>query len=358
MTTVASLFERNLSRGPSFDVIRLLAAFVVLASHSAVVVGRNVIPDFSNRQISLGGLAVAVFFVLSGFVVMESFKRDPNPFSFLRKRALRIYPALILLVLVTVFVLGPLLTAVPLGSYFSSRLTGLYLLNGIVPFNYLLPGVFADNPTHVVNGSLWTLRYEIICYAAVALFGARFLARPVLVVVIALAAEALMPTLWILFRHGGAGFVANEILQAGTTVGYFFGGAAISLFSARIPVGARHVALACALVAVSLATYGFYFVFPFAGAYLVVVLGNSKVLAFTGLRRGFLSGDFSYGFYIFAFPIQQIVRQSFGDAAGFWTVLFVSLPIVLALAMLSWHFVEKPALRLKHRGGGLLAGTA
>ncbi|MEJ0044484.1 MAG: acyltransferase [Rhizomicrobium sp.] len=341
-------------------MIRLFAAVMVLVSHSAIVTHQNVIPNFAHSVVSLGAVAVAVFFVLSGFVITESFRRDRRPIAFLRKRALRIYPALIVVVLLTVFVLGPLVTTLPLGAYFSSKTTGLYLLNAIIPFNHALPGVFATNPEDMVNASLWTIRFEIICYMAVALFGTLFLARPWIAVAIALGCGLAMEGLLVLavLRHHGGGFVMEQASHGLTVTGYFFGGASLSLFAAKVPVGAAWIAAALAGLAVALATPAFFVLFPFVGAYLVVVLGNSRLLAFPAVRRGILAGDFSYGFYLFAFPIQQLVYLLLGPAAGFWTVLLVSLPVVLALAMLSWHFIEKPVLDLKHGGNNLIPRAA
>jgi peptidoglycan/LPS O-acetylase OafA/YrhL len=358
--TIATVFDDNAGHGPSFDMIRLAAAAAVLVSHSAAVSGQKGITNFSNGQISLGALAVAVFFAMSGFVVMESFKRDPRPVVFLRKRALRIYPALVLLVLLSVFVLGPLLTTVPLGSYFSSKVTGLYLLNAILPFSYDLPGVFTTNPVSWVNGSLWTLRYEILCYLVVVVFGAKFVARPYLALAVALTGAVVSEGLLLvdMYRHASHGFIEGQIWQCGTALANFFGGACMALFSDKIFVSTPRIGVALALFVLSLASYGFLFIFPAVGAYLIVVLGNTKALEFAGIRRGFLAGDFSYGLYIVAFPVQQLVRLWLGEAAGFWTILCVSLPIALGLAMLSWHFVEKPFLRLKYRTGRLIQRTA
>lgn len=108
------------------------------------------------------------------------------------------------------------------------------------------------------------------------------------------------------------------------------------------------VVAALAAVVLSLKFGGFYLVFPFAGAYLVAVLGNSRVLEFARIRRSFLAGDFSYGTYIIAFPVQQAVNAAMGAASSAWNNLAISVPITLVLAMLSWHFIEQPCLRLKY----------
>ena len=348
--TIASMFEGNGSSGPSFDMIRLSAALAVMVGHAFVVTGtrNHAFEVVSSGQVTLGGLAVGVFFVLSGYVITESLKRDPRPLAFLRKRLLRIYPALVAVVLATVFILGPAMTALPLGAYFADGRTALYLLNAVVPFNYHLPGVFTSNPIDTVNGSLWTLRYELLLYAVVALCAASILTRRSRVLAVACLCILLSGAGAMVQEHGG--MVEHQFRELATTGSYFFSGAVMSLYAEEIAVNAATVGVAAALVAASLLLSGFYFVFPLAGAYLVAALGNSRLLDASHFRRGVLAGDFSYGVYIAAFPVEQAVRQWAGAAATWWSVLAISAPLVLALAMLSWHFIERPSLRLKYAG--------
>ena len=344
------MFEGNGRVGPSFDMIRLSAALAVMVSHAFMVTGSrdDAFEVVSNGQVTLGGLAVGVFFVLSGYVITESLKRDPRPLAFLRKRLLRIYPALIALVLATVFILGPAMTALPLTAYFADGRTSLYLLNAIVPFNYHLPGVFTANPLDTINGSLWTLRYELMFYAVMALGAAAFLARRGRIAVIAALCIMASGAAVMIPEHGG--MLEHQGRELMMTASYFFCGASISLYAESIPVNTVSVGAAAGLLAVSLLYSGFYFVFPLAGAYLVAVLGNSSLLDASRWRRGIFAGDFSYGLYIAAFPVEQMIRQWAGDAATWWSVLLISAPLVLALAMLSWHFIERPSLRLKYAG--------
>ena len=355
MRTVASIFEENGRRGPSFDMIRLFAAFMVMVSHAYLTTGTSAfwVHEIGDGQFSIGGLAVAIFFVLSGYVIMESFRRDPHPWRFARKRALRIYPALVAVVVLTALVVGPLMTTLPVGTYFSEPLTAAYLLHAIVPLWEHLPGVFTGNPAHYVNGSLWTIRWELGCYVLVALFGAGFVTRRNLVLgltVAAVLASGVVTTLPRLHIHGAAIAEARTIVAGLPLVACFLGGCTVSLFAEKLPVSWPVIALATAVLVFSCVAFGFYFVFPLLGAYLVVVLGNLRILEFARLRRGIFAGDFSYGVYIVAFPVQQIVRQLLGGACTWWVSLLISLPVTLGLAMLSWHFIEKPCLRLKYAG--------
>ena len=156
-----------------FDILRLLAAWLVLFSHCFPLGARpNSEPLASTLGIdTLGGVGVAIFFVLSGYLVTLSVERSPNLLEFARRRVLRIYPGLVAICLLCVLVLGPLLTMLPQAVYWHHGLTWSYLQTASAwIIQYPLPGVFTSNPLPMaVNGALWSLPYEISCYLALAL---------------------------------------------------------------------------------------------------------------------------------------------------------------------------------------------
>ena len=152
--TLGQLIETRGSRTNHFDIMRLTAALLVVFSHSfnlshGKVLGKQYEPlmQLSKGQITLGGLAVLVFFVISGFLITASFDKDKNVLSFCQKRFLRIYPGLIVVVLLTALVLGPLMTELPLWEYFKKPETYNYLVNniGFIRYQDFLPGVFEHN---------------------------------------------------------------------------------------------------------------------------------------------------------------------------------------------------------------------
>lgn len=357
--TIATWFEANGRRGPSFDMIRLFAALMVMYSHSFMVTrSDDWLWPHITRQASPGRLAVAVFFVLSGYLVMSSFEADPRPLQFLRNRVLRVYPALITVLLATAFVLGPIFTTLPLSAYFAAKGTSAYLLSVIFPTKQVLPGVFELLPNTDVNGSLWSLRFELACYAGIALMGSYFLVRRGYLLALACAMTLLMNVLIFGAQHLRGGELLRQILLGGPMVACFLGGACVARFADVLAVNRWTVLGAAAVTALALKFGGLFLVFPFAGAYLVAVLGNSRLLAFPSRRKGIFAGDFSYGVYVIAFPVQQSVRYVLGDGCTWWRLMIVALPVVLVLAVLSWHFVEKPFLRLKHSGFGSLQRVA
>jgi hypothetical protein len=144
-------------RWNAFDQLRLLGAILVIYGHSYVLFGRPV-PTFAANTVST--LGVKIFFCISGYLVAVSWLRDPHLLRFLARRSLRIFPALIVVTLLTTFVLGPALTKMPLSRYFSEVGTYAYLNNIRLYITYFLPGVFegtsplANAPSPPVNSGV------------------------------------------------------------------------------------------------------------------------------------------------------------------------------------------------------------
>src|SRR5579863_8718431 len=178
-------------RANNFDAVRLLAALSVVFSHSFLIAegseAREWLVRLSGNQCVLGLLGVFVFFMISGYLVTESWCRRPAPGQFALRRTLRIYPGLVVNALVCGLVAGPLISALPLRGYFHDAALRDFFHKVLTlnPGPLHLPGVlFADNSVGpLINGSLWTLRYEAMMYAMVLLLGmARLLRLPVAVI--------------------------------------------------------------------------------------------------------------------------------------------------------------------------------
>ena len=172
-------------RRNNFDALRLIAALSVVFSHSFLIAeGSEANEPFvwlSGNQCILGLVGVFVFFVISGYLVTESWCRSPLPGHFALRRGLRIYPGLMVNVALCALLLGPLVTSLPLGAYFSSPELRDFVVKTVTlnPGPLALPGVlFADNAVGLhINGSLWTLRYEIMMYLMIVMLGMARLLR-------------------------------------------------------------------------------------------------------------------------------------------------------------------------------------
>lgn len=327
----------------SWDLLRLVAATMVLYSHQYALLGLAE-PSFMGWT-SFGAAGVAIFFFLSGFLVWSSWQRDPNAWRFVMRRSLRIFPALWVVCLLSVFVLGPLVSVLPVGEYFASGTTWRYLETGLLNLPKILPGVFSTNAIPlVVNGSLWTLPLEFLCYVSVAVVGLAALHMERFRSV----ALSLCLLGFVLAACYGSRLVGDRYAPHFEMAAMFWWGV---FYGSCIKWPRQRLSLAIAGVAlVSFAILGEGTLLRLA---LLVFIGavvhvSGKLAAGATLTNAV--GDISYGVYILAFPVQQLVAQ-WGRQQG-WnmgTYFSVSLLATYALAYLSWHCVEKRALLFKPR---------
>jgi peptidoglycan/LPS O-acetylase OafA/YrhL len=334
------LGDRLGSRDNNFDLLRLLAAWSVLVSHSFALTGHA--EPLHQFGTTLGNVGVLVFFAVSGLLIRRSWEFDPSPRAFWTKRALRLLPALVTIGLLTAFVLGPLATTLSMGSYFSSVETWVYPLRVslLYPFGAGLPGVFEDNIyAGAVNGPLWSLPVEVFAYLVLFLLGLAGLLRHRAVVVGVAVLSLAWAAVWVPSTSDAVG--AIYVLSA------FAVGAAVYSYADRV-VLAWPVALALLPVCV-LAGLGpeplRVVVWTLAAVYLSYWFAYGLPHIGRVVSR---TGDASYGVYIWAFPVQQLLVQEV-DGIGPWGVILLATPIVWLLAMASWHLVEHPALRHKPR---------
>ncbi len=345
--TLADALAAHGGRAPNFDAIRLFAATLVVFSHSFIVATgrheREFLPSAADGA-GVGETAVFIFFATSGFLVARSWMMEPDAARFLAKRALRIVPALAFAVFVLAFVIGPLATKTPLPQYFSAAETWRFLLNIVFCSQYgTLPGVFETAPfAGRVDQSMWTLGFEAICYALIAALGASRLLGSNALIGLALACFAVnaAPGLRDMGPFGDALFKATMLTP------HFLMGAAAAVAADRIVLSARLAAAAAAALTFSFLFGGFLQVFAIAGAYLVLFLAFAPAGPVLHAGRW---GDFSYGVFLWGWPIQQMVeiaRPETGPVVNF----MIALPIALLAAGISWRLIEKPALAFRPQG--------
>jgi peptidoglycan/LPS O-acetylase OafA/YrhL len=326
----------SVSHANCFDALRLIAASAVLLSHSFALSGHH---EPSIGSDNVGTLAVLAFFAISGFLIPQSWRREPRLGRYLLKRALRIMPALIVVLLATVLVLGPLVTTWPLRSYLGSTESWLYFPRNAT-FRALgeLPGVFAGNPyPRAVNGSLWTLTPEIHTYLLVAALGFVGVLRGRLTSTAAFVAVVLVSVL--------APNLNAMALGDAPAIQAFAFGALLYLWHDRLPAQAWTVAALLAIW-ISLANTGAGRILAaLAVAQATIFIGSRAPTFLRGLTR---RGDLSYGLYVWAFPIQQTTAFVWKGVSAL-ELTAVAFPVTALLASMSWTLIEKPALRLKSR---------
>lgn len=340
----------------TFGLVRLAAAAAVVVSHAVPVVLGPVPPEPLHvaTGFPLGAHAVHIFFVLSGLLVAGSWERNPHLLPFLLARGLRVYPALIAVTLLLAFGAGPLLSALSPAEYLRDPqlIRFLSLSLGALAGSGTLPGVFADAPLAAANLPVWTLKYEVACYLALAGLGALGIFRShrlsgvVLggLLVLALAAFSR----GVPYDHEG---VADHMLRLGFA---FLLGVVAWRLRRHLPLSLP-LALALLLLAVALLHT------PLALPAQILATGYAALLV-SSLRLGGAGAwtrryDISYGLYILAWPVQQVLGLALPQAPPAANAA-LTLLLVTPLAFASWMLVEAPAQRSRAALLRLLAALA
>lgn len=328
----------------NFTLIRLCLALAVVVSHAFSVTTGAVKdePLMAWTGFTLGEHAVNGFFAVSGFLVTMSFdKRGWR--DYVIARTLRIAPGLIVATLAVAVLLGGAMTRLPLTEYLGSpdlrRFIGLTLSN--FKSNMALPGVFADNPFTFPMGTVWTLKYEVLCYAGVLALGLAGLLRSRLAALALVAGLAVALVGLDLFRPDAPKGVETAIRLPLI----FATGGALYVWRSRVRLSGLAALALVILTGLSAGTF-LYKTLLFVGlAYGILWIALAPALTRFAVEP---RADLSYGIYLYGWPIQQSLHALFPGAAAA-TLLPPALAITLAVAALSWFLVEKPALALKAR---------
>ena len=338
-----TLGDLAVGRANNFNLLRFVAASIVLLFHCFALTGHKTselpVPTTIGFM-DLGLLGVAIFFAISGFLIAQSVTRSRSIFRFVTARALRILPALALSTLFCVVFIGPLATSLPQGEYWTDIRTWRYLFHTVALDPQIrLPGVFEHNPyPPAVNGSLWTIPIEVWCYGVLAVAALVGLCRSRWQFnIVAIATFIVFANYEPLFRqHIPSGSAWSTVYL----VGVFFFGAWCFLHRQFLPASllaaSAVVLLAMALLDTPLGTYALFG----AVTYLTLIVAHNAKLRVAWFLK---LGDYSYGVYVFAFPMQQFLVSRFGINDPI-TLFALAFPATLVLAILSWHIVERPAL--------------
>ena len=347
--------ESNSLRGSNnFDFVRVLAAILVLVGHSPALFKNK--PFYYDPLIKIIGypahaIGLYIFFIISGFLITKSWESKKNTFEFIVSRILRIFPALLFTLICTTFILGPLLTSYHLSDYLTSKETYKHLLNiTLFRIYYELPGVFGSNPyNNAVNGSIWSLSYEFTCYLLLILFGYfHFLKNKWFSLSIYVLAVILIS------------FYKSEIELSYPTIPFlginmdkmieffilFFSGSFFYLFRNYLTFNWITYSFIISLIIIT-RVFQIPFIFnSIIFSFLIFSLVFSRRI---NLNKFGKYGDFSYGIYLFAFPIQQIIAQFFTTEFNLLLLILISTLFTFIASFICWNLVEKPTLKLKKR---------
>ena len=345
----------NTDHSNFFGLIRLIAAMLVVFGHSFELLGLEY--PFKAMYIFVPGpIGVMIFFSLSGYLVAKSWANDPHIVRFFYRRALRIFPALIACTIITIAVMGVFFSNLSLRAFIQHDMTHSFLLNCILYIKFYLPGVFENNPyPGAVNGSLWTLPIEFSCYVILGLtlfIIKRAQSMILLAIVFWLISinQQYFEFYWTRWISESFVIYASDLRYVFKYGAYFFCGACIGFFRLERFLNWFVIALAATLL------IGFLqFVYaPFLLPIVVIGLGIRKV---TTPFRWTMRTDYSYGIYIYAFPVQQMLASI--DPMMPWAPAFSLTAIVTTIfAAMSWHLIEKPALSSKPRTPTTAVGSA
>lgn len=339
MRTVAEAAARG---GDNFTWLRHLAALMVLWAHSYAYLDRDTEPlarllgGFDS-----GRFGVSLFFAISGFLITLALLRNDALPRYAWHRVLRVYPAYAVCLVVSVFVIGATFTTLPLREYFHHPDTWSYFGSNWLPISlqWGLPGVFVGHPlSELVNGSLWSLGVEIRWYLFFALFSLFGLFRH-------RAMFTLVAALLIAHSIGRHGFAVTEFSTTSATTPLFLFGALAALWRDRLPLSGWILALLWGAAIACVHTR--------AGASLLIV-ATVYLALWTAYATPVLKAptfDYSYGLFLYGAPVQQSLIALFPGMTP-WPLFAAAFAITLPIAMLSWHFIEAPALRHKHRLDG------
>lgn len=323
----------------NLTLIRTLLSSMVIYYHAYTITGDDPKQDLIRSLVgfvSSGGLSVAMFFFISGMLVCNSLMKSHNFIGYISSRFFRIFPGLFVMILLTVFLIGPLVTNLTFFDYFLNVKTYDYFVsNMLLDTRYELPGVFGDNHyANSVNGSLWTLRWEVICYIFLLFAGLmgflrnKFFATLACVVVI-LSVVTRQP--WLTNTLG----VNPAMLYLPM---YFSVGCLFAIWKDVFFINSKVMfAFICASFILK-DSIAFEYLFYLTVAISLITIAGLKFVLMLKMKY-----DISYGIYIYGFMIQQTVAHYSSNFTHNINAL-LSLSICLVLGFLSYKYVELPAI--------------
>jgi peptidoglycan/LPS O-acetylase OafA/YrhL len=324
----------------NFTLLRLLAAWAVIFGHAFALVPATGRIDPVQGILGFtysGAIAVKVFFFISGLLVTNSLISGSSAYKFIINRVFRIWPGLIFAVFTLALLVGPMLSDLSAAKYFESSETYRFIIDQVLmppstSIQATLPGVFQHQPWQIVDGSLWTIPFELCCYAALICFwvlGLQKVRYAALLLASFTTVAAFLPENWF--------WPQGEIKWALVS---FSWGCALAMLQNKIRI---NLPLVLALGTLAFLCRNSQIFEP--SVYFALFALLIYVFSLNSVVKIRLPGDYSYGVYLWGWPVQQISIEVFNFSSVFSNQIS-TICLSTIIGILSWHFVEKPAMRI------------
>ena len=335
-------------RKNNFDFLRLIFASFVIITHSYPLSGIkecDCLCQISNGQVGFSYIGVKGFFVISGYLIFQSLQRSDNFIDYFWKRVLRLYPALFIVLLLTI-ILTPFVYHGDIPFYYNKSLL-TYLPNNLSLYRiqYVIDGVFEKNPyKSAINGSLWTIPYEFTMYILLS-FLIIFRKKKIVMQILLLMSFLLLLTGNIFYfeqlKQYGFILSGEHLLDLGV---FFIAGSLLAAINIEKIKRKKELLILISILVIASIYFDFYNYSKYLTLPILFILIGLNPIPYI-YNIGNKLGDLSYGIYIYGFPVQQTLMYYF--KFNYLELMIFSLFISYIFAYFSWHFIEKNALKLK-----------
>jgi peptidoglycan/LPS O-acetylase OafA/YrhL len=337
----------------NFHFIRLFASIMVVFSHSFYLFSlqsKDPLHQFSGGIFTFGNLGVYIFLIVSGFLITQSILNTTSILNFIWRRFIRIFPALWVMVIISVFILGPLISKDSTQTYFNNYTNYDFLKNLFlfIPNNFKIPSIFEYNPIGTFNGCLWTIGYEVFFYLLlIVVFITKILKFRFLLLFQWLSfiiIQFYLGNKIYIYSYSSPMILNLNIEHCFRLFIFFESGVLLYLFKDIFKIKKFNLILLFyilfVIIAFRISNLTLDLILPVGIIYFAI---SNNVFSFIEKY-----GDYSYGIYLYGYIVQQyIVSLKVGFMNEYLLFVF-SILLSLTLAYFSWHFIEKPALKLKN----------
>jgi len=331
------LVETVGQKSENLHLMRFVAAIMVIISHSFLIsTGSDAGEWFvtlTHNQLTMGGFAVSVFFLCGGYLIAMSVEKNKTAMKYFSARVLRLFPPLIFSTVLTIF-LGGFISEWGQKAYYSSVDTWRYLQNIIFMRVYDLPGVFVGNPYGTtVNGSLWTLPVEFICYVFCFIaYKFSFFKKKIYPISIPIVLAGAYGVYWIGYLNPMYRELIRPVLLFYIGMGYW-------VYREHITLNIRNFLIAVVGCIV-------LFVFGQGQAAMLLCFPYIMMCMWFGMKQCSPKlgkwGNYSYGIYLWGFPAQQLVMYFYPEyKMNYLLNIICSIPIAIVMGIITYNISEK-----------------